>query len=89
MDISRLMVYDEQIEESKVRKMTKDGKIPMQDESSQPSFKKKFYNQESFLGNKNKVSTKNYEGVGYALERPKCTSCGKQHLGRCLADTDG
>ena len=28
-------------------------------------------------------------GGGSTFERPRCATCGKQHLGKCLAGTDG
>ncbi|XP_027772362.1 uncharacterized protein LOC114076856 [Solanum pennellii] len=85
----KLMVYTQQIEESKLREMHSDGKRPRSDEPSQPKIKKRFYNPESPVGNNYRVSNKNSQGGGYAFERPRCTSCWKQHLGRCLAGTYG
>ena len=56
MDISRLMVYAQQIEESKIRDIRQEGKRPMFDESS-PN--KRFYHQDSSMENKNIVSNQN------------------------------
>ena len=85
------MSYDNvpQIEDSNLRKMNRDGKRPRSDEQSQLKSKKRFFNQDYSMGNKDKVSNKNSEGSGYAYERPMCTSCGKQHLDRCHSGTDG
>ena len=68
--------------------MTRDGKRHRWDELSQPKANKRFYTQESSMGIKYRGSNQNSQGVGFAFERPRCTSCGKQHLGRCLAGTD-
>ena len=43
-------------------------------------------------GNKDRVSKKNPQGGtggGYSLERPRCTTCGNQHLGKFLDDIHG
>ncbi|XP_027768523.1 uncharacterized protein LOC107003811 [Solanum pennellii] len=84
-----LMVYAQQIEQSKIREMTRDGKRPRSNELSQPKDKKRFFNQEFSMGNKDRGSNQNSQGGGYSYERPSCTSCGKQHLGRDIASTDG
>ncbi|XP_015084156.1 uncharacterized protein LOC107027518 [Solanum pennellii] len=85
MDIFRLMVYAQQIEDSKIREMIRYGKRSRSDESSQPKSKKRLYNHGSSLGNKDRHSNQNSQEGGYAYERPRCTSSGKKHLGRCLA----
>ncbi|TMX00895.1 hypothetical protein EJD97_025727 [Solanum chilense] len=89
MDISRLMVYAQNIEESNIREMTRDGKRPRSNELSQPKDNKRFLKQDSSMGNKDRGSNKNSQEGGYSYERPSCTSCGKQHLGRDVASTDG
>ena len=92
MDICRLKVYAQQIEESKLRKMNRDGKRHRSNEPSQPKSKKRFYNQDSSVGIKDSVPNHNYQGGsggGYTHERPKCTTCGKQHLDKCIVGKDG
>ena len=64
-------------------------KRPRSDEPSKPKSKKRFYRQDCLMGNKDRVSNKNSHGGGCAFERPKCTTCWKQNLGRCLAGKDG
>ena len=58
MDISRLMVYAQHIEESKIREITQERKRPRFDNSSQPKPKKRFYHQESSMGKKKEFPTK-------------------------------
>ncbi|TMW93066.1 hypothetical protein EJD97_012236 [Solanum chilense] len=59
MHISRLMVYAQQIEESKLCEVTRDGKRPILDESSQPRSKKgsifKIFPWETSIGFKTKI----------------------------------
>ena len=61
----------------------------MSDNSSYQNPKKRFYHQDSTMGNKGKAPNKNSQGCGHTFERTRCTTCGKQHLGRCLAETAG
>lgn len=92
MDISRLMVYAQQLEETKLRKMNRDMKRARPDEQNQSRSKKRFHNQDSSMVNNDRVSNpKPQRGNvgGSTFERPRCATCGKQHLGKCLAGTDG
>ncbi|XP_049369929.1 uncharacterized protein LOC125834819 [Solanum verrucosum] len=59
MNISRLIVYTQSIEESKLEKKSRVMKRSRSNEQSQPRSKKRY------------------------------AKCGKQHLGKCLAETDG
>ena len=56
MDISMFIEYTQQIEESQLREVNRDGKRPIVDEPSQPKPKKRFHHQESSMGNKDMVS---------------------------------
>ncbi|XP_069152784.1 uncharacterized protein [Solanum lycopersicum] len=89
MDISRLMVYAQQIEESKIREIRQEGERPRSDNSSHQKPKKRSYHQDSSMGNKHRVPNNNSQGNGHTFERTWCTSCGKQHMGRCLTGMDG
>ncbi|XP_049349486.1 uncharacterized protein LOC125814080 [Solanum verrucosum] len=103
MDISRLMVHAELIEEQNFnqvgrelkRSRADDGKsskirIEIQDK---PKFKKKFSNQgppNTAKVNKGKVSTpkpQEARGGGPSVEKPICTNCGRKHEGKCLVGT--
>ena len=59
MYIFRLMVYAQQIKESKLREITRDGKSPRSDESSKPRSKKRSYNKDSSMGNNDGFSNPN------------------------------
>ena len=41
------------------------------------------------MGNKDRVFNKNSHGGVYTFERPRCATCGKKHLGKCLDGMDG
>ena len=55
MDISRLLVYAQQIEEWNIRELMQGGKRTRFDESSHPKTKNRFYNQEFSMRNKDRV----------------------------------
>ena len=85
------MVYAKHIEESNISKINRDVKRECSDEPSQPKSKKRFYNKDSSMLSKDRVSNKNSQGRsggGTTYERNRCTTCGKQQLGKCLAGTD-
>lgn len=69
--------------------MTGDGKRETSNESSQPNSNKRFFNQDSSMGKKDRVFNKNSQGGGHAFKMPRCTSCAKKHSGRCLSNMDG
>ena len=59
------------------------------DDSSHQKPKKRFYHQYSSMGNKDRAPNKHSQGRGHTFERDRCATCGKQHLVKCLARTDG
>ncbi|XP_049373336.1 uncharacterized protein LOC125838315 [Solanum verrucosum] len=90
-DISRLMIYAQQIEETKLRKMNSEAKRARPDEQSQPRSKKRYFNQDSSMVNNDRVSNPKPQGGnrgGSSFERSICTKCGKQHLSKFLAGMD-
>ena len=89
MDIFRLMVYGQQIEESKIREIRKQGERPMSDDSHHQRPKKRVYPHDSSVGNKDRAPNQHYQGGGHSYEKARCPTCGKQHRGKCLTGTDG
>ena len=89
VDICRFMVYAQQIEESKIREIRQEGKRPRSDDSSYQKPKNRLFHQKSSMGNKDRDPNQHFQGGGHNFERTTCVSCGKQHLGKCLARTDG
>ena len=49
MDISRIMFYAQQIEESKIKEIRKEGKRPRSDDSRNPKTKRRFYHKDSSM----------------------------------------
>ncbi|XP_069150010.1 uncharacterized protein [Solanum lycopersicum] len=89
MDISRLMVYAQQIEESRIRDIRQEGKRPRSDDSSHQKSKKSNYHQDSSMENNNRAQNQHFQGGGHTFERARCPTYGKQHLGKCCTGTDG
>ncbi|XP_069150226.1 uncharacterized protein [Solanum lycopersicum] len=89
MDISRIMVYVQQIEESKIREIRQEGTRPKSDDSSNQRPKKRFYPKYTSIGNKDRAPNQHSQGRGHSYERGRCPTCGKQQWGKCLAVTDG
>ena len=59
MDIYGLMLYAQQIEESKLMERSNVGKRPRVDEPGKHKLMKRFYHQDSSMENKDRVSNKN------------------------------
>ena len=89
VDICQLMVYAQEIEESNISRIIQEGMRSRSDDSSHQKPKKRFYNQDSSMGNKDKDPNQNSQGGGHSFKRTRWPTCGKQHLGRCLASKDG
>ncbi|XP_049368005.1 uncharacterized protein LOC125832861 [Solanum verrucosum] len=85
MNISRLVVYAQSIEESKLNRVNRDLKRGRSDEQGQPRFKKRAPNKDSSSSLK-----ANQERVGGSqVSKPTCHNCGKKYFGKCLAGTSG
>ncbi|XP_049368212.1 uncharacterized protein LOC125833108 [Solanum verrucosum] len=81
MEIFRLMVHTQQIEEEKLKEKSREVKWARTSSYNAPP---KF--------NKDRVSNPKHQGGNgsvSSLPRPNCTKCGKKHDGKCLANTDG
>ena len=67
MDISRHMVYAQEIEESKITEIRQEGKRTRSHDSSHQNTNKRCYNQDSSMGNKDKVPKKYSKVVAILL----------------------
>ncbi|KAH0706305.1 hypothetical protein KY285_010808 [Solanum tuberosum] len=100
MDISRLIVYAQQVEETSLRKKNREVKRARTDDRNsykgkfegqgRSRFRKRFSNQGSSSAprvNKDRVSNLKPQGGtsgGSSMVRPTCAKCGKKHDGKCL-----
>ena len=85
MDISRLMVYAQSIEESKLKMMTREFKTGRYDEKGQPTFNKRSPNQDSLSARK----VIQERSCGSQFAKPTYTSSGKRPYTKCLSGTNG
>lgn len=70
MNMSRLTVHAQSMEEAKIEENNKEWKSSRSDEPSQPMIKKRFYYQESPMFKKYEVSNSNDQGKegGFSFE---------------------
>ncbi|XP_015078348.1 uncharacterized protein LOC107022176 [Solanum pennellii] len=104
MDLSRLKVHAQQVEDSHLRKKNTETKKATSFKSSylksrldvkdKPKIKKKFLNQVSWIFYKNcndrgsNPKTQRGRNVEPLKETPTCVKCGKKHVGVCLVRTN-
>ncbi|KAH0636267.1 hypothetical protein KY290_036703 [Solanum tuberosum] len=104
MNISRLMVHADQIEEQNLKQVSREVKRARTDDGNsskgkvevqgKPRFKRRFSNQGSSSTrkvNKERVSTSKPQGCSgdcSYVDRPTCAKCGKNDDGKCLVGTD-
>lgn len=72
--------------------MNRYGKRYRSNQPSKPQCKKRLYNKYSSMVNKDKASNKNNQGGNRGRStfgRSRCTTCGKQLLGKCHYGTYG
>ena len=85
MNLSRLMLYVQSFEESKLGRRGWDSKRGITDEHGQPRFKKRAPNK--VVPSAPKV---NYERDGGShIDNPTCSNYWKKYFGKCLACTSG
>ncbi|TMX00548.1 hypothetical protein EJD97_000584 [Solanum chilense] len=85
MNISRLIVYAQPIEKSKLKRRGRDSKRDRSEEQGKHRFKKRSPNQHS--SSAPKAIQERFGGSHVA--KPTCTTCGKRHYRKCLAGTSG
>ncbi|XP_049394544.1 uncharacterized protein LOC125858786 [Solanum stenotomum] len=95
MNISRLMVYAQQIEESKFKRKNREvkrartGEGNFSNDKSDGQGRPKFEQSYSGQDPSNTPRFNQEKGSRSPLLKPTCTKCGKNHHGKCLAGMDG
>uniref|UniRef100_M1DED9 Gag-pol protein n=1 Tax=Solanum tuberosum TaxID=4113 RepID=M1DED9_SOLTU len=95
MDVSRLMVYAQQIEESKIRKKNNEAKRTRTGDGNfsnaksvgqgRPKSKPRYSGQDF----SNTPRFDQEKGSGSTFPKPTCTKCGRNRHGKCLVGTEG
>lgn len=95
INISRFMVYSQQIDESKHRKNNREIKKSKtshgnfsnvkSDGRHRPKSKPRYFYQDY----SNTSWFDQDKSSGSPLHKPTCTKCGRNYYGKCLADTEG
>ena len=83
MNLSRLMVYEQSIEDSKLRRVARILKRSGASDQEQPRFKKREQSQEESRSAKFKIE----KGGGSKNGKFTCITYGKKHYGECLLGT--
>ncbi|KAH0664080.1 hypothetical protein KY284_029011 [Solanum tuberosum] len=94
MDISRLIIHEQQIEEEKLKDKSKKAKRAKSEDGnfSNTRFSGQGSSNAPPKFNQDRVSNPKPQGgngSGSLLPRSNCTKCGSKHEGKCLASTDG
>lgn len=82
MDISLLMVFSQQIEESKINKERKRSRVKREESNGHGRSK----NRQKFSGQGYSSNSRYEKSNNYS--RPTCPGYGKKHKGRCLEGRD-
>ena len=83
MTLARLMVYAQSIEESKLKRMSRNLKRSGSSDQDQSRFKKNNLTQEEPMSAKLKLE----KGGGSQNWKHTCVTCGRKHYGECLKGT--
>ncbi|XP_015072536.1 uncharacterized protein LOC107016640 [Solanum pennellii] len=83
MNLSRLMMYAQSTDESKLNRISRNFKRSGPSDQNQPRFNKKAKTQGELIDPKVKLEKGNDSKCG----KPTCATCWKKHYGKCLIGT--